>query len=79
MTDIEAVSRLLEVGMNAVLLFMLYQVWQTHVSQVKSEQEYMRVLVKFLMDRDATLPQPPRPSANGTAAWETRAPTNLGI
>jgi hypothetical protein len=80
MTDMDAIARLLDVGFNAVFLFLLWRVYQDFMKGMERHITYLEKLTERLLpdDEAPTLPTPPAryqaPLVNGYS----RTPTELG-
>ena len=79
MTDVDAIARLLDVGFNAVLLWMLYTIYRDFQAQVKRHADYLEKLVEQLLpDNEApTLPTPPQRYQTVPQPYTSRTPTEL--
>lgn len=75
MTDVDAITRLLDLGFNAVLLYMLYTVYRDFQAQVKRHTDYLEKLVDELLPPEEQEPAPPIQTT--PRGWSSRTPTNL--
>lgn len=77
MADVDAIAKLLEVGFNAVFLWMLWRVYQDFIASINKHHSYLEKLVdKLLVDAEpqtAVRVYPPPP----TMPYSSRTPTEL--
>lgn len=79
MTDVDAIARLLDVGFNAVFLFLLWRVYQDFMIEVRSHRQYMEKLVDKLLPVEDLPPVPAyRPPPMNGGPYISRTPTSLG-
>lgn len=75
MADVDAITRLLELGSNAVFLMLLWRVYQDFMSAVNRHANYLEKLVDRHMEDDEPPPQASRSTA--PLGWSSRTPTEL--
>lgn len=79
MTDVDAIARLLDVGFNAVFLFLLWRVYQDFMRFMERHITYLEKLTERLLpdDEAPTLPTPPQRYQTTQQPYVSRTPTEL--
>lgn len=83
MADVDAITKLLDVGFNAVFLFLLWRVYQDFMRVIERNSSYMEKLVDKLMAEDEIPPPavrayPPPPPYSGRTPTELGEPSRVG-
>lgn len=78
MADVDAIAKLLEVGFNAVFLFLLWRVYQDFMSFIERHITYLERLTERLLPDEDEPPPAVRSYPPPVMPYSSRVPTELG-
>lgn len=78
MADVDAIAKLLEVGFNAVFLFLLWRVYQDFMRVIDRHVSYLERLTERLLPEEDGPPPAVRVYPPPPPFYSSRVPTELG-